>query len=172
MGMSGLEGVRDSLNNAQHGLRHKALVGPWVPAGDARMKGCSTLALHFLQLICLCQTSHPMKEHGIFACGARVSTRENTVLKFKIPSRVFNQAHMECDFLNPNGRMNGFEHSLYRMNLFPRCLPEVTSLVRVRAARGFQYFTHFIMRLALGRVHTPYQCGFMVPISPCSQSIL
>jgi hypothetical protein len=61
-----------------------------------------------------------MKEHGTFVYGARVSTRENTVLKCKIPSRVFNQAHMECDFLNPNGRMNGFEHLLYRMNLFPR----------------------------------------------------
>jgi hypothetical protein len=61
-----------------------------------------------------------MKEHGIFAFGARVSIRANTVSKFKIPSLVFNQADMECDFLNPNGRMNGFEHSLYRMSLFPR----------------------------------------------------
>ena len=112
-----------------------------------------------------------MKELGIFVYGARVSIRANTVSKFKIQSRAFSQADMECDFLKPSGPMNGFEHLLYRMNLFPRCRPEVISLARVRAARGFRYFTHFIMQLALEKVDTPCQCGSMVRINPCSQSI-
>jgi hypothetical protein len=113
-----------------------------------------------------------MKEHGIFVYGARASIRANTVLKFKIQSRVFNQANMECVFPVLNGRTNGFEHLPQLMNLFPGCRPEGAFLARVKAAHGFQYFTHFIMQLALEKVRTPCQCGSTVRINQCSRSIL